>query len=101
MFDVGFFEIIVIVLVALVVLGPERLPGAIRTVGLWAGRLKQRYAVMKSEFEREIGADEIRQQLHNEEVMRSLKASKEDMQRLQQEFQRSQAKLEEELKESP
>lgn len=101
MFDVGFFEVIVIVVVALVVLGPERLPGAIRTVGLWTGRFKQRYQAMKTEFEREIGADEIRQQLHNEEIMRSLNSSEEELRRLKQEFERSQAKLEQEIKEQP
>jgi sec-independent protein translocase protein TatB len=69
MFDVGFTELLLVALVALVVLGPERLPGAARTAGLWIGRLKRSFAAIKSEVEREIGADEIRRQLHNENIL--------------------------------
>lgn len=69
MFDVGFSELLLVALVALVVLGPERLPGAARTAGLWIGRLKRSFAAIKSEVEREIGADEIRRQLHNENIL--------------------------------
>ncbi|MCK5263138.1 MAG: twin-arginine translocase subunit TatB, partial [Gammaproteobacteria bacterium] len=38
MFDVGFWEILMILILALVVIGPERLPGAARTLGLWVGK---------------------------------------------------------------
>jgi sec-independent protein translocase protein TatB len=53
----------------LLVLGPERLPGAARTAGLWVGRLKRSFNAIKQEVEREIGADEIRRQLRNEEIL--------------------------------
>jgi len=69
MFDIGFTELLLIGLVALVVLGPERLPGAVRTAGLWVGRAKRSFANIKAEVEREIGADEIRRQLHNERIL--------------------------------
>jgi len=69
MFDIGFTELLLIGLVALFVLGPERLPGAVRTAGLWIGRAKRSFATIKSEVEREIGADEIRRQLHNERIL--------------------------------
>jgi sec-independent protein translocase protein TatB len=72
MFDVGFFELLVIGIIALLVLGPERLPGAIRMAGLTIGRIKRGFSDVKSQIEREIGADEIRQQLHNERVMNTL-----------------------------
>lgn len=72
MFDVGFFELLIIGIIALLVLGPERLPGAVRMVGLTIGRIKRGFADVKSQVEREIGADEIRQQLHNERVMGNL-----------------------------
>jgi len=55
--------------VALLVLGPERLPHAARTAGLWVGRLKRSFNAIKQEVEREIGADEIRRQLHNEHIL--------------------------------
>lgn len=69
MFDIGFTELLLVGLVALVVLGPERLPGAVRTAGLWVGRLKRSFSNIKAEVEREIGADEIRRQLHNERIL--------------------------------
>lgn len=72
MFDVSFLELLVIGVIALVVLGPERLPGFIRTVGLMIGRMKRGFADVRAQVEREIGADEIRQQLHNENIMSAL-----------------------------
>ncbi|MEB0042170.1 MULTISPECIES: Sec-independent protein translocase protein TatB [unclassified Pseudomonas] len=69
MFGISFSELLLVGLVALLVLGPERLPGAARTAGLWIGRLKRSFNAIKQEVEREIGADEIRRQLHNEHIM--------------------------------
>lgn len=69
MFDIGFSELLLVGIVALVVLGPERLPGAVRTAGLWIGRIKRSFSAIKAEVEREIGADEIRRQLHNEQIL--------------------------------
>lgn len=82
MFDIGFSELLLVGLVALLVLGPERLPGAVRTASLWIGRLKRSFSAIKAEVEREIGADEIRRQLHNEQVLeleREMKAIKQDL----------------------
>lgn len=69
MFGISFSELLLVGLVALLVLGPERLPGAARTAGLWIGRLKRSFNTIKQEVEREIGADEIRRQLHNEHIL--------------------------------
>ncbi|WP_313598910.1 Sec-independent protein translocase protein TatB [Pseudomonas sp.] len=69
MFGISFSELLLVGLVALLVLGPERLPGAGRTAGLWIGRLKRSFNAIKQEVEREIGADEIRRQLHNEHIL--------------------------------
>ncbi|MDH1054359.1 Sec-independent protein translocase protein TatB [Aquipseudomonas alcaligenes] len=69
MFDIGFSELLLVGLVALIVFGPERLPGAARTAGLWIGRLKRSFSAIKAEVEREMGADEIRRQLHNEQIL--------------------------------
>jgi len=77
-FDIGFSELLLVGLVALIVFGPERLPGAARTAGLWIGRLKRSFGAIKAEVEREMGADEIRRQLHNEQILqleRELKQS--------------------------
>ena len=69
MFDISLFEFFLAAVVALLVLGPNRLPGALRTLGLWVGRLRRSYYNVKSEIEREIGMDDVRRQLHNEQVM--------------------------------
>jgi sec-independent protein translocase protein TatB len=82
MFDIGFSEIIVVFVVALIVLGPDKLPAAARTLGLWWGRIKYQMNASKKDFEREIGADEIRRQLHNEQVMHELGESKQAIQRM-------------------
>jgi sec-independent protein translocase protein TatB len=82
MFDIGFTELLLIGVVALIVLGPDRLPGAVRTAGLWIGRIKRSFSAIKAEVEREIGADEIRRQLHNEQILdleREMKAMKQDI----------------------
>ena len=73
MFDISFSELALICVIALLVLGPERMPQALRTLGLWIGRASRTFTTMRTEIEREIGMDEIRRQLHNEAVMDQLK----------------------------
>ena len=82
MFDIGFTELLLVGIVALLVLGPDRLPGAVRTAGLWIGRIKRSFSAIKAEVEREIGADEIRRQLHNEQILdleREMNAAKQKL----------------------
>ena len=74
--NIGFTELVLLGIVALLVLGPEKLPGAIRTISLWIGRLKRSFNTIKTDIEREIGADEIRRQLRNEAIMEKFKQTK-------------------------
>src|SRR5262245_52755207 len=60
MFDIGFSELMVIAVIALVVIGPERLPKVARTLGHLAGRLQRYVADVKSDINREIELDELR-----------------------------------------
>ena len=60
MFDIGFTELVVIAVVALVVIGPERLPKAARTMGHLFGRLQRYVNDVKSDINREIELDELR-----------------------------------------
>lgn len=62
MFEIGFWELVLVGVVALVVLGPERLPQAARSLGLWAGRARSYVKHFSSELEREVQAQELRQQ---------------------------------------
>lgn len=63
MFDVGFFELLVIGLVALVVLGPQRLPRAARMAGLWVRKARAQWYSVKAEFEREMAAEDMRRSI--------------------------------------
>ena len=60
MFDIGFTELMVIGVVALIVIGPEKLPRVARTVGHLAGRLQRYVADVKADINREIELDELR-----------------------------------------
>ena len=60
MFDIGFSELMVIGLVALIVIGPERLPRVARTLGILAGRLQRYVAEVKADINREVELDELR-----------------------------------------
>jgi sec-independent protein translocase protein TatB len=68
MFDIGFWELCLIAVVALLILGPERLPVAARTAGLWIGKARRLIGNVKTEIDRELQLDELRQRLKDEEI---------------------------------
>ena len=76
MFDIGFPELLLISIVALLVIGPEKLPETIRTISLWMGRFRRSFSKIKQEIENEIGADEIKAQLYNESIMQDIEKSR-------------------------
>jgi sec-independent protein translocase protein TatB len=61
MFDIGFSELIMIGLVSLLVIGPERLPKVARLAGFWIGKTRSMVASVKSEIKQELQAEELRQ----------------------------------------
>lgn len=71
MFDIGFTELVIVAIVGLLVIGPERLPGAIRTGSAWLGRIKRGFNDIKREVE---------QELHNDGVMEELQKTKNELQ---------------------
>ena len=68
MFDVGIWEILLILILALVVIGPERLPGAASTAGLWVGKARRYVEGVKSDVENEFDVSEFKRIIHNQEV---------------------------------
>jgi sec-independent protein translocase protein TatB len=80
--NIGFTELLLISIVALLVLGPEKLPQAVRTAALWVGRARRSFNKVRAEIEREINADDIRRQLHNESILADLDEAKEKAGRL-------------------
>ena len=79
MFDIGFSEIMVVAVISLIIMGPERLPETVRTLSLWLGRVRQFVSSAREEIEDEVGIDEIRRQLRNEKIMRDLEKSKNEL----------------------
>ena len=66
MFDIGFLELLICGVIALLVLGPERLPGAARTAGRWIGRSRRLVSQFTSELDRQIKAEELKEKLRQE-----------------------------------
>ena len=63
MFDIGFWEILVILVILLIVVGPERLPAVARTTALWIRKARRFVSQVKQEVEEELRAEELRQSL--------------------------------------
>ena len=71
MFDIGFAELLIIAVLSLLVIGPERLPGAIRTGAQWLNKLKRGFNDVKHE---------VQQELHNDAVLQDLRKTGEELQ---------------------
>lgn len=67
MFDIGFAEILIVGVVALIVLGPDRLPHALKTAGLWVGRIKRAIGSVQKEISEELRVEEMRQAAKNQQ----------------------------------
>ena len=95
MFDIGFSEILLVAVVALVVIGPERLPGVARNVGRYAGRLQRYVQDIKRDFNREVEFEEIKRLQHEmETTVQSMQESMRAVETtLQQETQKHQADM--------
>ena len=63
MFDIGFWELTMIAVIALLVIGPDKLPDVARTAGKWVGRARRFVGDVKSDIDRELKQDEIRKAL--------------------------------------
>lgn len=72
MFDIGFWELMVIAVVGLLVIGPQRLPAVARTIGLWVGRGKRLVNSVKADVEQEIRAEELKRILKEQQAKNPL-----------------------------
>ncbi|MBE9538256.1 MAG: twin-arginine translocase subunit TatB [Proteobacteria bacterium] len=70
MFDIGFAELVIIAVVSLLVIGPERLPAAIRTGSVWLNKIRRGFNDIKQE---------VQQELHNDAVLQELRKTGEDL----------------------
>ena len=75
MFGIGFFELLVIAVLGLLVFGPEKLPEAIRTFAFALARARRSWQSTRRELEQELGMDEIRREIHNVQIMETIEQS--------------------------
>lgn len=103
MFDIGFSELIVIAIVALVVIGPERLPKVARTAGHLLGRLQRYVSDVKSDINREMQLEELKKlQADVQESARNLERSvNTEMQSAQQSLNQTAQGVSDEVKALP
>jgi sec-independent protein translocase protein TatB len=87
MFDVSFSELVLILIVGLLVFGPEKLPEVVRTTGLWIGKIRRSFYQIRAEIEREVGVDEIKREIHNQSILDSLKDVRNDLHKAHQDLQ--------------
>ena len=66
MFDIGFSELFILIVIALLVLGPEKMPAAVRRTGLILGKIKASWNGLQTEINRELEADELRKRIQVE-----------------------------------
>jgi len=74
MFDIGFFELIIIAIIALLVIGPERLPHAARMAGAWIGKIRRTALSVKEELEQEVNLHEMKKRVE-EQLMKDASLS--------------------------
>lgn len=79
MFEIGFWELALIGVVAMIVVGPERLPGLARTAGLWLGKARRIVADIKAEVDRELHLEEIKQSLREQGHLTEINDIKKDL----------------------
>ncbi len=72
MFDVGFWELLLIGVVALLVVGPERLPGLARTTGVWVGKARRLVNSVKADLDREMRTEELKKILDKQNEFRDV-----------------------------
>lgn len=102
MFDIGFFELFVIAVVALIVLGPEKMPHALRMCAAYWGRIKRNLLETKLELEEQLAMEEIRRQLKEEQAKVQTLIDQQDAQEQKQPTPVQQEQLkQEESKELP
>ena len=98
MFDLGFSELVVIALVALIVLGPERLPKAARFAGLWIRRGRAQWYSVRSELERELAADELKRSL--DDARQAVQSTEDSMRTAGQDLRRELGTIEDSVRDT-
>lgn len=73
MFDIGFWELVLIAVIGIVVIGPNKLPEVVRTIALFLRKLRRMFYDVKTDIERELDLDNLRQQIAADEIEEEIK----------------------------
>ncbi len=73
MFDIGFWELALIAVVGLLVIGPDKLPGVARTTGMWVGRFRRFVTQVRDDVDRELRQEELKKALENDAGLEEIK----------------------------
>ncbi|KAB2935698.1 MAG: twin-arginine translocase subunit TatB [Candidatus Contendobacter sp.] len=87
MFEIGFWELVVVGVVAMIVVGPEQLPGLARKAGFWLGKAKRMIAEVKAEVDRELHLEEIKQSLRQQADLGEVKDLTDQMKSFRREIE--------------
>lgn len=101
MSDIGFSEILLLVAIALIVIGPQRLPEAARFLGYWIGKLRRSLQNARRDMERELGIDDIRREVHNQLLLEQLESERQQVAETLRRAQEEPPAPREERRESP
>lgn len=82
MFEIGFQELFLLGVIALLVVGPERLPALVRTVGLWVGKAQRLVSQVRADVERELHAEEIRRTMREDSGVDAIAEVRKEMEDL-------------------
>ncbi len=88
MFEIGFWELVMVGVVALLVVGPEQLPGLARKAGFWLGKARRMIAEVKAEVDRELHLEDIKQSLRQQANLGEVKDLTDQMQSFRREIEK-------------
>lgn len=96
-FDIGFFELLLIFILALAVLGPERMPKAMQAVGRWVGKAKRTMSQFSQQVNRELELDELKKRVAEHEALIKQQAEGTELQALRDEAEKTMKQAESNL----
>lgn len=79
MSDIGFSELLLLLAIALIVIGPQRLPEAARFLGYWIGRLRRTLQHARRDMERDLGIEDVRREVHNQLLLEELEKERREV----------------------
>lgn len=88
MFEIGFWELVMVGVVALLVVGPEQLPGLARKAGFWLGKARRMIAEVKADVDRELHLEEIKQSLRQQADLGEVKDLTDQMKSFRREIEK-------------